>query len=500
MSEPPLRNGTPSRRAQAASAYSTSAGSGVPNVGAPDCIDIDDANDPNTTGAPGRTQLHVRHPRHRLGERLGRGAGCGRRRHRSGEDERRHDHRLVRLGVGAGRAEHRRVPHERAVRVDQAHHVRAFLERVGAEHDPRHVDRVARAERVRDRAHERLVRVAHVRVDHVVVPLVDRQVDRLAHRAARVVQERGRVGELHEVPEVLDRAVAAAPVEVAHERGAVGRRKHGGAAPDVHGRPGARTDRTRAARSPGPAGARGRAGTARAHRRPRSRPRRAACARPAASRKSIPTVSRMVSALYSIVARPSSLRTSNGVQRARDERHLLDDLVQALVTPAFAAATAPAAGLGLAHEVLLSRVRRRRGPDAAARSGSATCSPRRGNGSVACGMPIAPTKCSWKRGSVAVSIFSTRRTTSSISVASGAVEQGDPRAGAGGVARARHLARVRNRGRARAPSRGPGRCGRRTRRRGGSGRRGRSRSGPSADGSPRTARPWPAGSGARRSA
>ena len=35
--------------------YRTSAGSGVPNVGAPDCIDIDDANDPNTTGAPGRT-------------------------------------------------------------------------------------------------------------------------------------------------------------------------------------------------------------------------------------------------------------------------------------------------------------------------------------------------------------------------------------------------------------------------------------------------------------
>ena len=27
----------------------------MPNVGAPDCIDIDDANDPNTTGAPGRT-------------------------------------------------------------------------------------------------------------------------------------------------------------------------------------------------------------------------------------------------------------------------------------------------------------------------------------------------------------------------------------------------------------------------------------------------------------
>ena len=52
---PPERNGTPSRRASAAIAYSTSAGSGVPNVGAPDCIDIDDANEPKTTGAPGRT-------------------------------------------------------------------------------------------------------------------------------------------------------------------------------------------------------------------------------------------------------------------------------------------------------------------------------------------------------------------------------------------------------------------------------------------------------------
>src|SRR6187397_1948956 len=52
---PPERNGTPSRRARAAMTYRTRAGSGVPNVGAPDCIEIDDANDPRTTGAPGRT-------------------------------------------------------------------------------------------------------------------------------------------------------------------------------------------------------------------------------------------------------------------------------------------------------------------------------------------------------------------------------------------------------------------------------------------------------------
>ena len=35
--------------------YRTSAGSGVPNVGAPVCIDIELAKEPNTTGAPGRT-------------------------------------------------------------------------------------------------------------------------------------------------------------------------------------------------------------------------------------------------------------------------------------------------------------------------------------------------------------------------------------------------------------------------------------------------------------
>ncbi len=159
----------------------------------------------------------------------------GRGRHRAGEDERGHQHRLVRLGVGLRRAEHDRVPHERAVRVAQAQDVRALLERVGAEQDPRHVDGVARAERMRDRAHERLVRVLHVRVDHVVVPLVHGQVDRLAHRAAGVVQERRHVRELHEVPEVLDRAVAAAAVEVAHERRSVGRREHGRVAAEVHG-------------------------------------------------------------------------------------------------------------------------------------------------------------------------------------------------------------------------------------------------------------------------
>lgn len=55
VSEPPERKGTPRRRASAAITYSTSAGSGVPKVGAPDCMDIELAKLPKTTGAPGAT-------------------------------------------------------------------------------------------------------------------------------------------------------------------------------------------------------------------------------------------------------------------------------------------------------------------------------------------------------------------------------------------------------------------------------------------------------------
>ena len=72
-----------------------------------------------------------------------------------------------------------------------------------------------------DGAHERLVAVADVRIDHVEVALVHRHVDRLADRPAAVVEVRAHVRELHEVAEVLDRAVAPAVVEVADERRAV---------------------------------------------------------------------------------------------------------------------------------------------------------------------------------------------------------------------------------------------------------------------------------------
>ena len=49
---PPERKGTPMRRASWAAPKVTIAGSGLPNVGAPDCMDMEAAKVPNTTGAP----------------------------------------------------------------------------------------------------------------------------------------------------------------------------------------------------------------------------------------------------------------------------------------------------------------------------------------------------------------------------------------------------------------------------------------------------------------
>ena len=109
------------------------------------------------------------------------------------------------------------------------------LEVVGPEREARHLDGVAGPLRRRHRAHERLVAVADVRIDHVEVALVDRHVDRFADRPAAVMQMRRQVGQLHEVAEVLDRAVAPAVVQVAHERRAVvrGEDRRVAADPDV---------------------------------------------------------------------------------------------------------------------------------------------------------------------------------------------------------------------------------------------------------------------------
>ena len=144
--------------------------------------------------------------------------------------------------------------------------------------------------------------------------LLTGHVDRLADRPAGVVEVRRGVGQLHQVAEVLDRAVAPAAVEVADERRAVVRgedrvhpadldvplRVAGELGELARGR-GLDDPAAHPAREADPDAVDVGAGTA----------ERAQSA-PASPRNSRPTSSRIVSAFSSMSDRPSSPRTSNG--------------------------------------------------------------------------------------------------------------------------------------------------------------------------------------------
>ena len=162
----------------------------MPNVGAPDCIDIDEANEPRMTGAPGRTSWQKAIPASASASVCVAApttvAGLIAPARMNGVISTAWF--ASAYAFAAPSIVESQTIGEFALAERDDHRVR--LEEVGAEEDPRHLDRVLAPARVRDRAHERLVRVAHVRVDHVVVPLVHGQVDGLADGAARVVQER----------------------------------------------------------------------------------------------------------------------------------------------------------------------------------------------------------------------------------------------------------------------------------------------------------------------
>src|SRR3546814_4154207 len=65
------------------------------------------------------------------------------------------------------------------------------------------------------------------------MPLVHRQVDGLADGAAGMVDPGRGIGELHEIAEILDRAVAPALLQIAHEGRTVGWREDGVGAADL---------------------------------------------------------------------------------------------------------------------------------------------------------------------------------------------------------------------------------------------------------------------------
>ena len=256
------------------------------------------------------------------------------------------------------------------------------------------------------------------------------------------------VGQLHEVAEVLDRAVAPAAVEVAHERRAVVRGED-----RVH--PADLDVALRVARVLGELARRGRLDDLAAH------PAREADALAVDVGAGVAEQAERVGVAAELDA--DLLEDRVGVVLDEREALLAEDLERGELPgqerdvlgmareperPGGRRGRRSAAAAGRPSGVL-PRCRSPRSAGAVARcpgvgSGGAgrgrarpaAARPPRGAGSrrVLCGNAIASTKCSWKRGSTAVSIFSTRRTTPSISRPRRARQQGDQRAGPGRVA------------------------------------------------------------------
>ena len=83
-------------------------------------------------------------------------------------------------------------------------------------------------------AHEGAVRPADMCVEHVEVALVCRQVHRLAYYAARMMQPRDGLVQLHQRHEILIARIAAAAVEIMHEGRPPRRTEHRGRAAKLH--------------------------------------------------------------------------------------------------------------------------------------------------------------------------------------------------------------------------------------------------------------------------
>ncbi len=149
----------------------------------------------NYRGSPGSgpLQLPQSDAEHGLAKALGEGAGRGHGPHRAPEDERYAHRSLVGGGVGTDHATRLAIEHQRRVDVDVAEDDAILIDELRPKQHAAHVDRIARARGGGDRAHEGLVRVAHVRIHHVEMPFVDRHIHWLADRAARVMEPRRQV-------------------------------------------------------------------------------------------------------------------------------------------------------------------------------------------------------------------------------------------------------------------------------------------------------------------
>ncbi len=155
-------------------------------------------------------------------------------RHGAPHDEGRNDRSLVIGGKNLQSPHHRIVKGHRRVDVDQAGHHRAVCQISAEKQNARHINRILCPRRFGHRAHIRLVRKRHMREQHVQMPLVHRNICRLAHRAARMVQPLRHIAKFHEVAEIFHSRIAPTAFGIMHEGRAIHRGQHHVLAANIH--------------------------------------------------------------------------------------------------------------------------------------------------------------------------------------------------------------------------------------------------------------------------
>ena len=89
-----------------------------------------------------------------------------------------------------------------------------------------HLHRVFGALGCSNRTHERLITVTHVGINHVEMPFIYRQINRLTNGSSGMVKLRTEVGEFDKITEVLNRRVASPFLYISDEGRAVSRNQN----------------------------------------------------------------------------------------------------------------------------------------------------------------------------------------------------------------------------------------------------------------------------------
>ena len=117
-------------------------------------------------------------------------------------------------------------PDHRRVGVYEAGNDTVLVDKFITKNDLRHVYGVLRPFRGSYRAHEWLVAITDMRVDHIEMTFVDGEVDRFADRATGVVHIWRHVRQLYKVPEIVDGRVTTSFIQTADEGRPVCGHKH----------------------------------------------------------------------------------------------------------------------------------------------------------------------------------------------------------------------------------------------------------------------------------